>query len=81
MSAPTALNPAPIIVEGISEDSSSLAAEPDGPTCPHCGQSIDYKVESCPHCKATLSTGLPWPIAIIVAIIGIAIVLWMTWPR
>ena len=79
--SPKTTTAAPIVLEGIRESQPGLAVEPVGPTCPHCGQSIDYRVETCPHCRATISARLPWPAAIAVVAIGIAIVLWMTWPR
>lgn len=75
--APTVPAAKPIIVEGIREDGLSLAAEVQEPSCPHCGETIDYKVEECPHCGFTLSSRRSCLacIAIVVVVLAVLAVL------
>lgn len=85
----------PIIVEGISQQISDSHVAAEGPTCPSCGESIDYKVKFCPHCQIRISTGcswyvlvmmitffmvIAWPEAIIILLAEAAVYAWMKWP-
>lgn len=93
-SAATVPSAAPIVVEGISK-CPTFATAPEGPTCPQCGQSIDYEVKDCPHCRAPLSNGCSWYVALMAATVFLAAVwrygvfillaeaavyLWTRWP-